>query len=117
VSPGLPWGLTCGTDYPQVTVRDRSSAGLMARQWPGDPNFTCADPRAVLLPVLLDSCIPRAVAAVSKLAKRPRSGLALTRRTRPRQSSSEEDTASLEGSGYEVSDQPERRSGGMPGYP
>jgi Helix-turn-helix domain len=31
------------------------------------------------------------VAAVSRLAKRPRSGLALTRRTRPRQSCSEED--------------------------
>src|SRR5579862_7878576 len=33
---------------------------------------------------------PRAVAAVSRLAKRPHSGLALTWQTRPRQSSSEE---------------------------
>jgi hypothetical protein len=41
---------------------------------------------ACFSPVLLVAAIPRAVAAVSRLAKRPRSGLALTRRTRPRSS-------------------------------
>ena len=42
-------------------------------------------------PVLLVAATPLAVAAVSGLAKRPRSGLALTRWTRPRSSCSEED--------------------------
>ena len=41
------------------------------------------------------SCPPLAVAAVSGLAKRPRSGLALTQRTRPRSSCSEEDEPQL----------------------
>jgi hypothetical protein len=44
-----------------------------------------------VLPVLLAAALPLAVAAVSGLAKRPRSGLALTQRTRPRSSCSEED--------------------------
>ena len=39
------------------------------------------------------AAVPRTVATVSRLAKRPRSGLALTQRTRLRQSSSEEDGA------------------------
>ena len=46
-------------------------------------------------PVLLVAAIPLAVADVSRLAKRPRSGLALTRRTRPRSSSSEEGGSSV----------------------
>jgi hypothetical protein len=29
--PGLSHGLTCGAGCPRVTVRDRSSPGLMAR--------------------------------------------------------------------------------------
>jgi hypothetical protein len=37
VPPGLLGGLTCEAGCPRVTVRDRSSPGLMARQWPGDP--------------------------------------------------------------------------------
>ena len=32
--PGLSRGLTCGAGYPRVTVRDRSSPGLMARMPP-----------------------------------------------------------------------------------
>jgi hypothetical protein len=49
-------------------------------------------------PVLLIAAIPRAVIEVSRLAKRPRSGLALVRRTRLRQSCGEEDgSSSLEG--------------------
>jgi hypothetical protein len=43
------------------------------------------------LPVVLAAALPLAVSAVSGLAKRPRSGLALTQRTRPRSSCSEED--------------------------
>jgi hypothetical protein len=31
VRSGLLWGLTCETWCPRVTVRDRSSRGLMAR--------------------------------------------------------------------------------------
>lgn len=42
-------------------------------------------------PILLVAAIPLAVAAVSGLAKRPRSGLALTRWTRPGSLCSEED--------------------------
>jgi hypothetical protein len=45
----------------------------------------------LVLPVLLAAALPLAVAAVSGLVKRPRSGLALTQRTRPRSSCSEED--------------------------
>ena len=41
-------------------------------------------------PVLLVAAIPQAAAAESRLAQRPRSGLALTRRTRPRPLSGEE---------------------------
>jgi hypothetical protein len=49
-------------------------------------------------PFLLIAAIPRAVTEVSRLAKRPRSGLALIRRTRLRQSCGEEDgSSSLEG--------------------
>jgi hypothetical protein len=47
-------------------------------------------------PVLVVAAIPRAVAVVSGLAKRPRSGLALTRRTRLRSSCSEEDNSAAE---------------------
>ena len=49
---------------------------------------------ASLLPVLLIAAIPRTVTEVSRLAKRPRSGLALIRRTRLRQSCGEEDGSS-----------------------
>jgi hypothetical protein len=49
--------------------------------------------------------MPWAVAAVSRLAKRPRGGLALTRRSRPRRSSSEEDARRLH---------PFRSEAGMP---
>jgi hypothetical protein len=49
----------------------------------------------LVLPVLLVAAIPLAVAAVSGLAKRPRSGLALTRWTRLRSSCSEEDEPQL----------------------
>jgi hypothetical protein len=48
------------------------------------------------------AAIPRAVAAESRLAKRPRSGSALTRWTRPRQSSSDEDGTSLGATGREA---------------
>ena len=77
-----------------MTVRDRSSSRLMARRsWPNPHRslVACSSPSSST------AAIPLAVAAVSRLAKRPRSGLALTRRTRPRQSSSEEDgSTSLE---------------------
>lgn len=55
------------------------------REWLGLLCVPCISPRTP------HSCPPLAVAAVSRLAKRPRSSLALTRRTRPRQSCSEED--------------------------
>lgn len=45
----------------------------------------------LLLPRPPRSCQPLAVADVSRLAKRPRSGVAWIRRTRPRQSCSEEE--------------------------
>jgi hypothetical protein len=54
------------------------------------------DGHALVLPSSSIAAVPQAAAAVSRLAERP-CGLALTRRTRPRQSSSEEDgSTSLE---------------------
>ena len=62
-------------------------------------------------PVLLVAAIPSAVAAVSGLAKRPRSGLALTRWTRPRSSCSEEDEPQLKGRWWGSRADQERCSG------
>ncbi len=50
----------------------------------------------LVLPVLLAAAVLGAVSAVSGLAKRPRSGLALTQRTRPRSSCSTRTSPSLE---------------------
>jgi Flp pilus assembly protein protease CpaA len=49
----------------------------------------------LVLPVLLAAALSLAVSTVSGLAKRPRSGLALTQWTRPRSSCSEEDELQL----------------------
>jgi hypothetical protein len=58
----------------------------------------------MLLPRTPHSFLPLAVAAVSRLARRPASaGLALTRRPRPRPSSSEEGDTSLAGVGIRCS--------------
>ena len=73
----------------------------------------------LVLPVLVVAASHLAVAAVSGLAKRPRSGLALTRWTRPRSSCSEEDEPQLvahswpepEAAGDVVSAQRSRPSG------
>ena len=73
---------------PRVTVTDPSLPRSMVRRtgvWPA----LMAAPWSSLASSI--AAIPRAAVAVSWLAKRPRSGVALTRQPRPRQSSSEED--------------------------
>ncbi len=94
--PGLSHGLTCGAGCPRVTVRDRSSPGvngpLMAR-WTAVRPALMAAPWSS--PVLLDSCRPSGRARRVKAREAAACGLALTRRTRPRQSSSEEDARRL----------------------
>ena len=83
-------------------------------EWRARPTYIprrAAHPVPCSSPVLLVAAIPRAGAAVSRFAKRPRSGLALTRRTRLRSSCSEEDSSpSLEGCDYAPLDQVSCRS-------
>jgi hypothetical protein len=87
-----------GADLPvQVSASDRGCLLLTLANGPLMAQPSCSDPqqtgaartalRALLLPRPPHSCPPLAVAAVSRLAKRPApAGLALTRRTRPRSS-------------------------------
>jgi hypothetical protein len=81
-----------GRGYPLVTL---ANGPLMARRSCTDPQHTGVARtvvRALLLPRHPRNCPPLTVATMSRLAERPASaGLALTRRTRPRQSSGEED--------------------------
>src|SRR5215831_6486030 len=71
--------LACGDQARLVwAVRDGSAALLLDLPLAGAVACAC--------PVLLAAAIPRTVAVVSGLAQRPRSGLALTRRTRLRSS-------------------------------
>src|SRR5215510_7102306 len=72
-------GLACGDQARLVwAVRDGSAVLLLGLLLAGAVACTC--------PVLLAAAVPRTVAVVSGLAQRPRSGLALTRRTRLRSS-------------------------------
>src|SRR5215831_11099558 len=71
--------LACGDQARLVwAVRDGSAVLLL--------DLLLAGAVACACPVLLAAAIPRTVAVVSGLAQRPRSGLALTRRTRLRSS-------------------------------
>jgi hypothetical protein len=64
---------------------------LMARQgWSAR-----ADLRVLVLPVLLDSCHPSGRGRCVKAREATARGLASTRRTRPRQSDSEEDELAI----------------------
>src|SRR5262249_39524114 len=72
-------GLACGDQARLVwAVRDGSAVLL--------PGLLLAGAVACTCPVFLAAAVPRTVAVVSGLAQRPRSGLALTRRTRLRSS-------------------------------
>ena len=68
----------------------------------------------LVLPVLLAAAVLGAASAVSGLARRPRSGLALTQRTRPRSSCSRRTSPSLE---VIRAYGPCRARAGMRGYP
>jgi hypothetical protein len=85
--------------FEPLTDRDVPSVTVVYRPLSHADRTTSCSP-APASPVLLVAAILVAVAVVSWLAKRPRAGLALTRRTRPRSSCSEGDEPSLEGQWY-----------------
>jgi hypothetical protein len=74
-----------------LSVSDRERPLFAEANGPANLGPTATDPVPCFSPILLDRCHPSGRATVSKLAKRPRSGLALTRRTRPRSFCCEED--------------------------
>jgi hypothetical protein len=96
--------LVTGVNGTLMSRRTVVRPGLMAASWSS--------------PVLLDSCLPSGRGCRVKAREATACGLALTRRTRPRQSSSEEGgTTSLEGFGSGGVGQLECRSGGVAMYP
>src|SRR6185312_5178495 len=84
-SPVLSHGLTCGAECPQMTVRDGSSPRLMAANSPANRGPAHAGDRLLVLPVLLDGCPPSSRSRRVRARAATACGLALTRRTRPRQ--------------------------------
>src|SRR5206468_3903144 len=78
--------LRCG-----VSASDRGRPFVTGVNGTADCGLACPDGCALVSPILLDSCHPLGRGRCVKAREATACGLALTRRIRPRQSSSEED--------------------------